>query len=155
MFFAERRGGDEYDNRKPISAGRKRYCLFLIQSEEIRPVCPFCKTVMQQYGRRWRTALSSDGQKFNLYIRRLKCPRCLCIHHELPDFLIPYKRYLATCIEMAIEKQYDCLSCENSTIYRWHIWFQYLRIKIQISSLNFHKKGWLPRLIFLLLKTEK
>ena len=96
------------------------------------------------------------GEKLSLYIRRLKCPHCLRIHHELPDFLVPYKRFIAACIEIAIGKQYDRLSCENSTIYRWRIWFQRLCIRNQISSLDFNKKGWLPQLIFLLwLKEEK
>ena len=50
----------------------------------------------------------------------------------------------AACIEIAIGKQHDRLSCENSTIYRWRIWFQRLCTRNQISSLDFNKKGWLP-----------
>ncbi|WP_307545897.1 DUF6431 domain-containing protein [Paenibacillus sp. V4I5] len=28
-----------------------------------------------------------------LVIRRLHCSQCLKIHHELPDCIVPYKRY--------------------------------------------------------------
>ncbi|WP_242966792.1 DUF6431 domain-containing protein [Desulfosporosinus sp. FKA] len=29
----------------------------------------------------------------------MRCVNCRRIHHELPDCLVPYKRYESTCIE--------------------------------------------------------
>ena len=142
------------DYYKPVLAGGKKLCLFFVQSEEVHPICPYCKTMMHRYGRRWRTALLADGQKMSLHIRRLRCPCCQRIHHELPDFLVPYKRFIAVCIEKAIQKKANGICCENSTIYRWLKWFQALLGKFQISSLDLYKKEALPQLILLLRKVE-
>lgn len=151
MFLLKIGGGDKYKNHKSVSAGENRHCLFSIQSEEAHPLCPHCKKAMWQYGYRWRVAFLSNGQKVHILIRRLWCPRCLRIHHELPDFLLPYKRFVARCIEKAINGQTDGLCCENSTIIRWHRWFQSLTKMVWISSLDLHVKGWLPRLVLLFL----
>ncbi|MCM3763329.1 DUF6431 domain-containing protein, partial [Alkalihalobacillus oceani] len=50
-------------------------------------------------GTKNRKAKDHTGQSKTYNIRRLKCTNCGTIHHELPDLLIPYKRYEAECIE--------------------------------------------------------
>ena len=37
--------------------------------------------------------------KIVLLLRRLRCTHCKKLHTELPDFLVPYKRYSRKCIE--------------------------------------------------------
>lgn len=155
LFFAERRGGDEYDNHKPVPAGETRRCLFSIQSGEVYPPCPICGVGTHLYGRRRRIALLADGRKVFLLIRRLWCPRCKRIHHELPDFLLPYKHFISACIEKVFRKQGGTVCCENSTIYRWRRWLRKLLGKARIASLDLYGKGQLPRLVLLLLKDHK
>lgn len=88
-------------------------------------------------------------------IRRLWCPRCKRIHHELPDFLSPYKHFISACIEKVFQKQGGTICCENSTIYRWRRWLRDLLGKARIASLDLYGKGQLPRLVLLLLKDHK
>lgn len=151
-FYGVWRGGDEYDNHKPVSAEETRRRLFSIQSGEIYPSCPVCGEEMHPYGRRQRIGLLADGRKVFLFIRRLWCPRCKRIHHELPDFLLPYKHFIMACIKKVFRKQGGTVCCENSTIYRWRRWFRDLLGKSMTSSLDPYGKGWLPRLVLLLLK---
>ena len=51
------------------------------------------------FGVRQRGLIDRDGVKIVLIIRRLYCPKCECIHHELPDCIVPYKRHCAETIE--------------------------------------------------------
>ena len=78
---------------------------------------------------RLRKIKKSDGGKEEFFIRRLYCEICDCIHHELPDFVIPYKRYDAETIEKIISGNTDGLACDESTIRRilnwWSIVYPY------------------------------
>lgn len=58
-------------------------------------------------------------------IRRLRCQKCELIHHELPDCLVPYKRYQADVIETAIDDPGgpSDLPADDSTLLRWRDWF--------------------------------
>lgn len=96
---------------------------FYVKSEE-ESICPLCSHAeLKAIGSRKRKALSSKGEKLAVVIRRLKCTKCNRIHHELPDILVPYKRYLSECIEAIIEGEEDGICCENSSIYRIREWF--------------------------------
>jgi hypothetical protein len=59
-----------------------------------------------------------------LSLRRLRCGECDRIHHELPDLLVPYKRFDAESIEMVVSgsKNHD-VPADNSTLFRWINWF--------------------------------
>jgi hypothetical protein len=60
-----------------------------------------------------------------LIIRRLRCKKCKKIHHELPDILVPYKRYDSESIEAALNGDSDLyVAADESTIMRWRRWFQ-------------------------------
>jgi hypothetical protein len=60
-------------------------------------------------------------------IRRLRCEQCGKIHHELPDLMIPYKRYAADIIEDTIfQTVHLTVAADESTIYRWRKWFSTL-----------------------------
>lgn len=62
-----------------------------------------------------------------MIIRRLRCKTCKRVHHELPDILVPYKRYRIECIEAVIngEKALSVVA-DESTISRWKRWFRVL-----------------------------
>jgi hypothetical protein len=49
---------------------------------------------------------------------------CVRIHHELPDILVPYKRYDAESIEGVVsELPRSDIAADESTIGRWRSWF--------------------------------
>ncbi|WP_445349419.1 DUF6431 domain-containing protein [Desulforudis sp. DRI-14] len=56
--------------------------------------CPCCSGHLKVIGSRKRSCIDSLGDKIVLIIRRLGCVACHRIHHELPDMLVPYKRFL-------------------------------------------------------------
>jgi hypothetical protein len=53
--------------------------------------------------------------------------QCHKISHELPDVVVPYKRYESASMEGALMEQTlpeaDCCPAELSTIQRWKLWF--------------------------------
>jgi hypothetical protein len=61
-------------------------------------------------------------------IRRLRCEDCRKIHHELPDIVVPYKRYCAEAVEKIIGSNAEGLSCEESTIRRIRAWWRESRL---------------------------
>ena len=64
------------------------------------------------------------GEAKVLVVRRLQCINCMKIHHELPDILIPYKRYESSCIETVIDNVDNIdVAADDSTIYRLKSWF--------------------------------
>lgn len=104
-----------------------------VKSEE-KSICPIClNEVLKVIGSRNRRALNSKGENLIIVIRRLRCSTCKKIHHELPDILVPYKRYLSSCIEAVIEGKGDRIPCENSSIYRIKRWFKVMAAHIKRS----------------------
>ncbi|MDD4593214.1 MAG: DUF6431 domain-containing protein [Parabacteroides sp.] len=104
-----------------------------VKSEE-KSICPICLSeALKVIGSRNRSAINSKGENLIIVIRRLKCRFCKKIHHELPDILVPYKRYLSKCIEAILDGQGDRISCENSSIYRLNQWFKGIGIHIKRS----------------------
>lgn len=60
----------------------------------------------------------------------MKCRKCEHIHHELPDIVVPYKRYEACVIETIITNPSSGLEdypCEENTAKRLKLWFFLLR----------------------------
>ena len=75
-------------------------------------------------------------------IRRLRCESCSRIHHELPDKLVPYKRYDAESIEGAVNKPARTdIAADESTLSRWKLWFftwvVYAQGCLQLISIRF------------------
>ena len=58
----------------------------------------------------------------------MRCEECRKIHHELPDFLVPYKRYTANVVEAVVESAKEAsvvaAAVEDSTQRRWKSWAQ-------------------------------
>ena len=78
-----------------------------------------------------------------LVIRRLRCKSCKKIHHELPDLLVPYKRYDAESIEGAVsDPARTDIAADESTLSRWKTWFQdwgvYAQGCLQSISMRFN-----------------
>jgi len=97
--------------------------VFFIKSAE-KSYCPCCGNDLKVCGSRKRSVIDEEGSKKILVIRRLKCEYCGKIHHELPDMLVPYKRYASLWIESVIARQKTCcVAVDESTIYRWQRWF--------------------------------
>jgi|BioPla2DNA2_1021312.scaffolds.fasta_scaffold03183_14 hypothetical protein len=96
---------------------------YYVKSEEnsICPVCGCCE--LKVIGSRKRNTLQGDGETIILIIRRLRCRNCRRIHHELPDILVPYKRYTGTVIEAIVDDTATEVCCENSSIFRIKRWF--------------------------------
>lgn len=97
--------------------------MFFVRSEEIVP-CPCCQGHLGVIGSRKRKCIQGSGEVIILVIRRMRCEKCGRIHHELPDMLVPYKRYEAASIErvVAVPGSTDT-AADESTLRRWHTWF--------------------------------
>ena len=94
-----------------------------VKSKE-KSICPVCGSLeLKVVGTRTRKVLKSCGKKIILVIRRLRCRSCRRIHHELPDSIVPYKRYSSESIEAILDGMEDTVSCEESTIYHIRKWF--------------------------------
>ena len=86
--------------------------------------CPCCSGELCVIGSRKRAWFKGNGDRSKLVIRRLQCQLCSKIHHELPDLLVPYKRYEAQSIEEAVaEPPRNDIAAEQSTLARWRSWF--------------------------------
>ncbi len=86
--------------------------------------CPFCDALLTVIGSRARTRRTPEGTRHVLIIRRLRCPHCRRIHHELPDCLVPFKRYDVEALEsFATQGPTAAVAADTSTLVRWHAWF--------------------------------
>jgi hypothetical protein len=102
---------------------------FYVKSREAAH-CPCCDGCLAVVGSRKRFLIQPDGSKIWLIIRRLYCTHCNRIHHELPDMVMPYKRYSTQAVEEILSGTASAsipVACENSTVRRIRIWFSLLR----------------------------
>ncbi|MGM0883647.1 MAG: DUF6431 domain-containing protein [Bacillota bacterium] len=79
---------------------RSRPAFFVRCAEVV--LSPCCGEKLSVIGSRKRTLTSEEGEYHLLVVRRLRCAQCRKIHHELPDCVVPYKRYESTCVEQVI-----------------------------------------------------
>lgn len=96
--------------------------MFFVWSEEVLP-CPCCHGHLGVIGSRRRGYIQSSGEKSILVIRRLRCETCRKIHHELPNILVPYKRYDAASIEETVSQPKPAVAADESTLLRLRQWF--------------------------------
>jgi hypothetical protein len=91
--------------------------------------CPYCQSQLEPYDRRNRKYQNITGDQKILVIRRLRCcnPRCRRIHAELPDFLVPYKRYAIDVIAAVLSGTAAIAPAEESTRQRWKNWYRQIR----------------------------
>jgi hypothetical protein len=74
-------------------------------------------------GTRKRVLYKSETEKQTLIIRRLCCEKCKRIHHELPDCIIPYKRYGTQPIETIVSGNGEKI-CGGNTARRIRAWWE-------------------------------
>lgn len=75
-------------------------------------------------GSRPRKYINDSGEKVKLIIRRMRCVKCRKIHHELPDILVPYKRYGRESLEAVLDDDNKLsIPADESTLKRWKSWF--------------------------------
>ena len=85
--------------------------------------CPCCGSELRVIGSRKRKSKATGEETRILIIRRLRCKDCSKIHHELPDCLVPYKRYASLSIEQVLSEVRPDLAADEVTLYRLKKWF--------------------------------
>jgi hypothetical protein len=96
--------------------------VFFVRSEEVIP-CPCCQGRLGVAGSRRRGYIKGSGETIKLIIRRMRCKSCQRIHHELPNILVPYKRYEAASIEEIATTEQPAVGADESTLRRIRAWF--------------------------------
>ena len=109
--------GRIYDNKTEVrNYIKKNYYAVICEEENL---CPDCNQKMKVRDSRKRTVMDESGEKYEFRLRRFKCDTCNNIHLELPDCLIPYKRYSKHTIDIVLNGECDYYSIDQSTVYRW------------------------------------
>lgn len=103
-------------------------------------VCPYCGGELHVKDSVLRKRRDRYSQITTYRIRRLRCKKCKRLHRELPDFLLPYKRYDSETIESVIDEKADDCTASPTTIQRWRSWY---------------KRSWLALKSLLLLDQKK
>ena len=85
--------------------------------------CPICQSLLVMRATRQRVIWVNEEVKKILVIRRLHCENCNRIHHELPDCLVPYKRYGAKIIESIAANNTKDAPCPIGTVRRLRGWW--------------------------------
>jgi hypothetical protein len=98
--------------------------VFFVRCTELIP-CPCCGSDLRVIGTRKRKSKVTGEETRILIIRRLRCKDCRKIHHELPDCLVPYKRYASIRIEQVLTENQSLpdLAADEVTLYRLKKWF--------------------------------
>jgi hypothetical protein len=103
--------------------------------------CPICQAVLLMRATRERVWWLGNEVVRMLLIRRLYCEDCGRIHHEIPDCLVPYKRYGADVIENIVsgEVRAKDAPCPSSTASRIRAWWNavqgyFLRILMTLEA---------------------
>jgi len=122
----------------------RRCRAFWVRCAEVVP-CPCCGETLAVMGSRLRKLAGADGEGRLLVIRRLRCRGCRKIHHELPDCIVPYKRYESACVEAVVAEPEapSAIAVDDATLRRWRHWFRqqsaYLLGALRSIALRFHQ----------------
>ncbi|WP_081505014.1 DUF6431 domain-containing protein [Paenibacillus senegalensis] len=103
----------------------RRTPAFFVRCTEVVP-SPCCGEKLKIIGSKERKLIKDCGERLTLIVRRMRCSQCYKIHHELPDCIVPYKRYESSCVEQAITKTKNlevAVPAHESTLHRWRSWF--------------------------------
>ena len=111
--------------------------------------CPCCGGLLKVKGSRSRKYIDDNCNLVILRIRRLGCG-CGRIHHELPDILVPYKRYGRESIEAVISPAVTpneiplSVAADDSTLSRWRNWFRnyaaYMAACLVSAAIEYQKR---------------
>jgi hypothetical protein len=98
-------------------------------SHSIKPardsVCPQCSGVLKYRDSRERGVKNLFGEARRFLLRRLSCTVCGRFHTEIPDIILPYKRYDAETIQSVLDGKESASACaaDDSTMRRWRASF--------------------------------
>ena len=87
--------------------------------------CPVCSGFLKVHGTCIRKVRLIDATRV-YRLRVMECTNCHRTHRELPDFIVPYKRYGTEAIIDIVELPTDQCVCETSTqeqLKLWIAWF--------------------------------
>jgi uncharacterized protein YbaR (Trm112 family) len=84
--------------------------------------CPKCHGELELRDRRRRSVIDAEGRQHVCSVRRLRCKRCGRLHTELPDFIVPYKRYSAAVIVSVSEGEGINVPYEERTRQKIRAW---------------------------------
>lgn len=110
-----------YGRRYDCKTGLRNYIkknYYYIETKESN-ACPDCNEKMKVRDSRKRIILDECGEKYIFSLRRFQCSTCKSIHLELPDCIIPRKRYSRNAINIVVNEKCDYYIMDQSTIYRW------------------------------------
>lgn len=115
--------------------------MFFIESEEEFTLCPDCGGNLQYHSRAIRLLRDITGIKSQYSIRIMICVNKACpstYHRELPDIIVPYKRFDAESIEEAVTQSNReiMVAVDQSTIYRWRKWFEKNAVYMMMALLS-------------------
>lgn len=92
--------------------------------------CPICGGRLKVHGtcnrKAWTPADNSDNSdivQVEYSLRILECTQCGKTHRELPNELVPYKRYSLSLICEEVEEQN--YTCDTSTMLRLKLWLNW------------------------------
>ena len=95
----------------------KKNYLIITTNEENK--CPDCGGKLKIRDSKKRIVKDISGEEYTFNLRRFICSGCGKIHTELPDCIVPQKRYSKNAIETAVSGKCDYYIMDDSTIYRW------------------------------------
>lgn len=122
----------------------RRQPAFFVRCAEVVP-SPCCGDQLCIIGSRKRILVDENGERSLLIIRRLRCIQCRKVHHELPDCVVPYKRYASSCVEQVVTESEipQAVAADDATLRRWKNWFHqqsaYLLGCIRSIAIRFHQ----------------
>ena len=89
--------------------------------------CPICGGDLAAYDRKTRKMNTRSSGITVLLLRRLRCRHCKKLHTELPDFLVPYKRYSRECIEDVLAQSRAGEPDDERTRSKIRRWYRQIR----------------------------
>ena len=114
--------------------------LIYIISEEVHR-CPKCEDKLKVKDYRERQGWTKYGEKRHYLLRCLQCKECGGIHIELPDILLPYKRYNTEAIESVLNgDDSDCVASIR-TKKRWLSWYERIWLQMLLLLWSITHKG--------------
>lgn len=99
--------------------------MFSVRCAEMVPA-PCCGEEKRVIGSRKRKIVRGGGDPRVLVIRRMRCCKCRKIHHELPDCIVPFKRYESECLEHVVSQSEaaSTVAADEATLCHLKIGFQ-------------------------------
>jgi len=103
--------------------------------------CPCCGGALKYRDRRQRKARNESGAWVIYRLRRLRCQDCGKLHTELPDFLLPYKRYCRAVFEAVLSGERADIPLELRTHGKFRAWYRRLQASFSSWKERMTKRG--------------